>query len=269
MDRHIKEFYSHTPSDTPKGNFHSVITLHEAPDINWNSLKSLIPNLCKGWFELAQLSTIDRIEFTKEFWMLKLPYHASLSEAVNKFFSSLDDIGIFLVQKQYDDPFEAHFIYSIKEDSGFFRGSPPATPQQIEQLKEAFPQFLFPVDYLCFLEIHNGFNKTTDVTGLIPSTALLNYFQTFQKGFELDPTITTRRGRPVNPTLLLPFYESFGMPYFQCFWGEWYPNNEMGNIYYSAETKLISDVDEDKNTPENMSFSTFTDWLIFYLERIA
>lgn len=269
MDRHVKEFYCQYADDTPKGHFHSVIPLHEAPDIDWSSLKALVPTLCKGWYELAQLPVQDRIDFTHEFWTAKLPYHPRLTEALNHFFSSLDDIGIFLTQKKFEDPFEAHFVYSIKDNSGFFRGAPPAMPAQLDELKAALPSFILPADYQAFLAIHNGFNKTTDVTGLISAEAIPAYFHTFQKQLEGEPPVTTRQGKAVNPHMLLPFYESFGMPYFQCFWGEWYPDNEIGNVYYSADTRVISDVSGDSNTPENMSFATFSDWLIFYLDKIA
>jgi hypothetical protein len=58
------------------------------------------------------------------------------------------------------------------------------------------------------------------------------------------------------------------MPFYQCFWAEWYPEQEMGNVYYSGESKTISDVFGSFSSSETMAFTTFTDWLMFYLERI-
>jgi hypothetical protein len=58
------------------------------------------------------------------------------------------------------------------------------------------------------------------------------------------------------------------MPFFQCFWGEWYPEREMGNVYYSGFTRSISDYTQFGVGVETMAFETFTDWLMFYLETI-
>ena len=44
----------------------------------------------------------------------------------------------------------------------------------------------------------------------------------------------------IDPKGLIPFYESFGLPFFQCFWTEWHPAEEMGNVYYSSATNSIS-----------------------------
>ena len=58
------------------------------------------------------------------------------------------------------------------------------------------------------------------------------------------------------------------MPFFQCFWLEWYPEDEMGNVYYSGVANTISDLAAKATSAENMAFPTFTDWLMFYLETI-
>lgn len=101
---------------------------------------------------------------------------------------------------------------------------------------------------------------------------LENYTQ-FQTMLEsLESRVTTERGLTVNPKSLIPFYESFGMPFFQCFWGDWYPQNVMGmgNVYFSMTSKTISDpLNYEDSSSLNMAFTTFIDWLMFYLERIA
>ena len=86
---------------------------------------------------------------------------------------------------------------------------------------------------------------------------------------ELGKGVTNTKGELINPHSLIPFYESFGMPFYQCFYKDWYPETEMGNIYYSGNTNTISDVKNKDPSSEAMAFSTFSDWLIFYLETIS
>lgn len=268
MDHHVKDYYRQSSDDAPRGNFHQVIALHDAPDITWKSIREKIPDLFRGWFELAHLPIKDRIEFTHDFWMAKLPYRPGFDEFMDRFFSSLDDIGIFITQKTFDDPFKAHLVYSIKEDSGFYRGEPPVSEKNLAALQKNFSNFLLPSDYLAFLQIHDGFCKTTDCTGLTRSTDLFDSYLKLKNSLQKNEPILTTKGTTVDPTSLIPFYESFGMPFYQCFWADWYPEQEMGNVYYSGETKTISDIYSGQTSSEIMAFPTFMDWLMFYLERI-
>jgi hypothetical protein len=268
MDHHVKEYYRQSSDETPRGHFHAVIPLHEAPDITWKAITEKVPDLNRGWFELAHLSTKDRIEFTRDFWLTKLSYRPGFDEFLSRFFASLDDIGIFITQKKFEDPFEANLVYSIKGNSGFFRGNPPISEKNLEALKRYFSEYMLPQDYLIFLQIHDGFCKTTDTTGLTKSTQMPESYENFQKLIQKHEPMVTSKGRTVNPNTLIPFYESFGMPFFQCFWAEWYPEQEMGNVYYSGQAKTISDVDSNVSSTEIMAFPTFIDWLVFYLERV-
>src|SRR5437763_1522031 len=136
MDYHIKEYYKQFSDEAPHGNFHSVVALHEAPDVEWDEISERVPELCRGWYELSRLSRLDRIEFTRDFWLAKLPYFPGSSESINHFFASLDEIGVFLTQKKFEDPFEAHLVYSIKDNSGFFRGAPPITEKKYGVLEK-------------------------------------------------------------------------------------------------------------------------------------
>lgn len=269
MDHHIEEYFCQSSDRAPRGNFHRVISLHESPKITWEAISELVPALHKGWYELAHLSSQDRIEFTRDFWLAKLPYQPKMDESLIRFFDSLDDIRVFITQKRFDDPYDATLVYSLKGDSGFFKGSLPISDQEITQLQQTFPDFIFPADYLAFLQIHNGFSKTTDCTGITPSYQMGDRYENFQKLLEAEGMLTTNRGTVVNPKSLIPFYESFGMPFFQCFWAEWYPEQEMGNVYYSGLTKTISDVEGSDPSADGMAFPTFTDWLMFYMERFA
>jgi hypothetical protein len=269
MDIHAVEYYSvYSEEPGSHGHFHQVIALHEDPLIEWPDISKIAPNLCRGWYELAQLSIQDRIDFTRDFWLTKLPYHPALNEFLTKFFSSIDDIGIFLTQQKYEDPFIPHLVYSLADNSGFFHGECAASEAEVIQLQKEFSDYILPADYLAFLQVHNGFAKLTD-TGIIPSTKMKESYQSFQQVVqEGEETITTLKGNAVNPISLIPFYESFGMPFFQCFWGEWYPDQEMGNVYYSALARIIIPCEKKEESAETLAFETFTDWLMFYLEKI-
>lgn len=268
MDIHAVEYYSAYSEQAPHGHFHRVILLHETPEIEWKEISKLAPSLCKGWYELARLSKEDRIEFTRDFWLATLPYHPHLNEFLNNFFLSIDDIGIVLTQQKFEDPFEPQLVYSLIDNSGFFHGGSPAKANEIINLKKDFLSYILPSDYFAFLQIHNGFAKLTD-TGITPSTKMKASYERFQKALEENPEpITTGDGIFVNPTSVIPFYESFGMPFFQCFWGEWYPDQEIGNVYYSVPQRKISFCKKKEECVETLAFETFTDWLMFYLERI-
>lgn len=268
MDLHAIEFYSPYSEQTPHSHFHRVIPLHEDPLIDWKEGRKLAPQLSRGWYELAQLPVQDRIEFTREFWLTKLPYRAHLTEFLMRFFSNLDDVGIFLTQQKYEDPFVPHLVYSLSNNNGFFHGESPATESEIINLQKDFPNYILPADYLAFLQIHNGFAKLTD-TGIIPTYAMKERNIAFQRSLvEGEVPISTTEEVMINPKSLIPFYESFGMPYFQCFWGEWYPDQEMGNVYYSMLTKKFSPCKKKGDFVETMAFETFIDWLMFYLEKI-
>src|SRR5262249_1478434 len=118
-----------------------------------------------------------------------------------------------------------------------------------------------------FLQIHNGFCKFTD-TGMIPSAFVGKVYREFQAQLSTQDPLLSATGDSVNPKTLIPFYESFGFPCFQCFWVESYPAQEMGNVYYSGLTHTITDHTSGMAAPENQAFPTFLDWLMFYLEVI-
>jgi hypothetical protein len=268
MDFHVKEFFRQFSDETPPGSFHQVIALHDAPDVDWKNFREMIPMLPKGWYELARLDPRDRIEFTRDYWLEKLPYRTHFSEFLVRFFDNLDDIGVFITRQKFDDPYEAFLVYSLKENSGFYRGGIPAKESQLDQLQRQFPDVILPADYRAFLQIHDGFWKTTDCTGVIRSRDMKGIYDSFQGTLAKEEAPKMANGAAINPKSLLPFYESFGMPFFQCFLADWYPEEEMGNVYYSGITKTISSPIGNESSPENMAFPTFLDWLMFYLERV-
>lgn len=268
MDHHLKDFYREFSDEGPRGNFHSVIALQQSQELTWQAIQSKVPDMCRGWFELAHLNVKDRIEFSRDFWLSKLQYRGGSNESLNRFFGSLDDIDIFLTQKKFEDPYEAHLVYSLRGDGGFYRGALPGKEKSLAELQKAFSPHIFPDDYLAFLKIHNGFCKATDCTGISAAEYVQGSCDDLQKLMQLHDPILTSRDTIVDPKTLIPFYESFGMPFYQCFWTEWYPDQEMGNVYYSGVAQTISDVYSGMSSSEMMAFPTFTDWLMFYLERI-
>lgn len=267
MDNHVKEFYCQASDGGQRGNFFKAIALSENAGLTWEEVHKMVPSICKGWYELSKLPARDRIEFTRDFWLSKLPYHQKIVENIAQFFDSLDNLHVFIVQKSYDDPYEAHLVYCLKNDQGFFHGNHGASEEDIVRLQKDFPGIIFPQDYLSFLQIHNGFCKATD-TGILPTRSLKESTTRFRQMLNAKPVIN-ERGEIFNPTSLIPFYESFGMPVFQCFYTDWYPDQEMGNVYYSGITNTISEIDYDSLSAETLAFPTFLDWLYFYLERVA
>jgi hypothetical protein len=269
MSHHVKDFYKQFSEDSQKGHFHKVIPLHAHLELQWEDVSNQASILPKGWFELSKLKISDRIEFTRDYWITKLPYHPNLQEFLINFFNSFEDVQVYLVQKKFDDPFEAHLVYCLKKDAGFFKGHPPISETDILQLETDFTGVIFPQDYLGFLRIHDGFCKTTDCTGVLCSKLVKSEYDKLQTSVTgLGKDVTNTKGVVVNPKSMIPFYESFGMPFYQCFFTDWYPEDEMGNIYYSGNTNTISDVNNTDPGRESMAFPTFSDWLMFYLETI-
>lgn len=267
MDHHAVEYYTPYSDQHPQGHFHRVIALHDVPTIDWKEISNQVPRLSRGWFELSHLTQKDRIEFTRDYWISKLPYHPKQSEFLVNFFDSIDDIGVYIVQKKFNDPLEVHLVYSRSGDGGFFHGEPGASSDDLVALQRDFPNCIFPVDYLAFLQIHNGFAKWTD-TGITGIGEMKSSYDSFQEMLSNEEPLRDQKGRSIDPKTLIPFYKSYGMPFFQCFWADWYPEEEMGNVYYSGLTKTISDVNCPDCSVEMMAYPTFTDWLMFYLEKI-
>ncbi len=267
MDQHALEYYRSYSEEYPHAHFHRVIALHDEPVLDWHEASELAPNLCRGWYELSQLSLPDRLEFIRDYWCGRFIARPRFVDFILEFFNSVDDVGIFLTQQKYDDPFSVQLVYSLSGNSGFFHGSPPANENEIINLQKVFSDYILPPDYLDFLHIHNGFSKLTD-SGITVSRDMQESYENLQQVLEKGEPLRTTSGTPINPKSLIPFYKSFDMPFFQCFCGEWYPDQEMGNVYYSGLTHTISDYEKAGFGIETMAFENFTDWLMFYLEKI-
>jgi len=234
--------------------FHDAIFLPDA-NVSWEEAKKQAPALYKGWYELCRLNVEDRKEFSCEHWFSVLPVAAKANEGLLQFFDALDDAAVVLVQEKPKAPYFPEFVYSFKDNSSFFRGGAPCTHEATDYLKHSF-NALLPRDFLAFLRIHNGFKKYTD-TGIITIQEMPN---------SRDPKVTCD-SLTVDPNALIPFYESFGQHSYQCFYSEWYPTSEMGNVFFSLQDFSISRYATGL-PQETLAFPTFVDWLVFYLEEV-
>ncbi len=268
MNEHVTRYYQSNAGG--EGDFIEATPLHEIPEreCGYEEALALSPNLPKGWFELAHLSPEDRVEFVRGHWNARLPFVPHIRKLITHFFSQIDDIGIFLVQRRSNHPHFAEMVYSLSGDRGFFHGSPGARGEAVEELEEAFPDATLPVDYLAFLQVHDGFCKGTD-TGLLPSRHIPLAYEELQELLEERPPLQLPKGEEIDPRRLIPFYQSFGLQCYQTFYADWYPEGEMGNLYYSGGENTLSDFQKRALWADNLAFPTFLDWLVFYLEVLA
>ncbi|MBS0603606.1 MAG: SMI1/KNR4 family protein [Verrucomicrobia bacterium] len=267
MNSHVHRFYrKFADEQAPIRLYHEVIGLHESPRFSWEEMVEKAPSLPKGWYELSRLKPVDRVEFTRDFWLATLPFLPHAHAFIQKFFGQLDDVGVYLTQMRFDSPFECEIVYSLKDGSCFYHGAPPCPDEEIEQLKFEF-QNVLPEDFLAFLKIHDGFSKHSDI-GIIRTRHLREVRKQLCEELEQTAQEIISSGHPIDPADLIPFYESFGQPSYQCFFAGWTPLSQAGNVYYSSLEKVLSDIRDRNAWQENLAFPTFLDWLIFYLESI-
>lgn len=236
------------------GRFHEVVALHGQRSSKWEQLKEVTPTLPKGWWELSQLDPSVKLEFIRDFWFNALPYVPHIYRALDTFFAEVNEVGVYLAKRKENGFFEPFLFYRLKDRS--FLGRPPLLEKEIEKFKCSI-DFPFPEDFLNFFQIHNGFFKGKD-TGIFPSYKLSEEKEKFhrkQEGIRLGKKM-------IDPELLFPFYQSFGLDVYQCFYKDWYPDGEVGNVFCSLSDKMVSNWKEE----ETLAFSTFLDWLTAYLE---
>lgn len=265
MNNNVLSYYRATTGDGSFSSpFFKVIALHETENVDWELLRRQMPEVPKGWFELCRLPQNYRIEFTRDYWLGKLPYLPHFHDYLPAFFAELDDVGVYITQQNAEGPFEAHMVYSLDGNQGFFAGRPPANDETLLQMAKDLSQFQLPVDYLAFLQIHDGFGKAQDA-GMVRASNLMETYERFQIFLSKQDPMFSQEGEIVDPRMLLPFYESYGLHCYQCFYADWYPEQEMGNVYYSGIEHTISDFYNREAWGENLAFPTFLDWLLFYL----
>lgn len=264
VNKHVQKYYQKGKSRSfPEILFHEVIPLHDEKQISWHRVQEILPSIPRGWYELATLSRRDRIEFMKEFWLSTLPFIPHAHPLLIDFFRALDDVGVFIIQWDKGLSFEAQVVYSLSDDSCFYHGAIPASSEEIALLSDQFSGVL-PHDFLQFLSIHNGFSKHTD-TGLFRAEDIPRIYRRFVQDINDLGLCIKIEDHLVDPTDLIPFYESFGQRAYQCFFKEWYPTEQVGNLFFSLKDRSISNY---KNSSETLAFTTFSDWLCFYLESL-
>jgi len=245
-----------------EANLEEALILSEEPDRAWDEVSRLAPSTPRGWYELSRVPAEDRVEFTRAFWLRRLPFHPKAHREISSFFSSLDDVGVVLARKK--DSWSPELLYSLMDNSCFFRGMPPAKEEQIEELKNEL-DFSFPADWAAFVKIHNGFGKLSEMDLLkiedIP-TARRKVLDLLYKAAQPVKSGETA----IDPRSLVPFFEASGLSSFQCFYADWYPGNEMGNVYFSGIDYTVSDTARPDRWGESGAFATFLEWLASYLE---
>lgn len=265
---HVHRYYQEIRGEVAgSGHFHRVIALAERPELSWSEVSGLAPTLPRGWYELAHLDPVDRIDFLREFWQLTLPFEPRVNQRVELFFSELASIDLFLTQRTFESPVEPHLVYALNGDRSFYYGCPPAPEQKIAQIAKWEGGLELPPDYCAFFRVHDGFGKYTD-TGLVPIDHLRGVYDRFQSFLAIRPPLHLKTGEVINPHHLIPFYQSFGLDCYQCFYTDWYPDHLMGNLYYTGIDHSISAFANRASWTEEQAFPTFLDWLAFYLELV-
>lgn len=243
-------------------NFEEVVILSDGSGKNWSDVAKLVPKFPRGWFELSRIPSEDRIEFAKSFWLSRLPFQPTAHAAITHFFDSLDDVGVVMAKSK--ECWVPQLVYSFLDNSSFFRGLLPALERDLEDLKSEL-NFSFPSDWMAFMKIHNGFGKLSDLD-LLTVSAIPDARRKVMEMILQAPKKVQSGKIVVDAGALVPFFEASGLSSFQCFYADWYPGNEMGNVYFSGIDYTISDTDLVEGLSDNGAFATFLEWLTSYLE---
>ena len=244
--------------------FKEVRFLNEESKATWEEISKIAFDLPRGWFELSRISAQDRVEFTRDFWLDRMPYHPNAHPAFFEFFEQLDDVVVVLTRRREEEPMDAELVYSFADHSSFFRGKPPCTEGDLHELKNEI-EVTLPHDFLSFARIHNGFGKLSEMGLLEIEEIAYTRRRVMDLILQTDKRIKSR-DVDVDPGALIPFFEALGLSSFQCFYTDWYPGNEMGNVYLSGIDYTLSDVSDKKTWAENLAFATFSEWLAYYLQ---
>lgn len=254
-------------TSSKENGFCAIRFLTDEPNCSWEEISRIAYDIPRGWFELSRISSQDRVEFTRDFWLDRLPYHPSAHPAFFEFFERLDDVALLLVQRMEGEPMDVELVYSLADDSSFFRGRPPINDFECAELLGELDVNL-PRDYVSFLKIHNGFGKLSEM-GLLELQEMRDTKRRLLDLFLKSDKRLKAGAKEVDPSGLFPFYEALGLSSFQCFYSDWYPGSEMGNVYFSGIDYTISDVSQKRAWVENLAFPTFSEWLSYYLQGMT
>lgn len=260
MNSQIREFFRVEGTQEP--HFQEVRFLSEEPKLDWKEIEPT--GVPRGWFELSQISSQDRVDFTRDFWLARLPFHLSATSRLQSFFEELDDVAVVVCRQTKEEPWRTELIYSLADNSSFFRGLPPAEEDDLDWVKKQLGMEL-PRDYQAFVHLHNGFGKQAEL-GVLPIEDLVDTRQRLIDIAMRSEKLLRSGQSEVDPYSLVPFYEEYGVGGLQCFNREWYPGSEMGNVYFSEIDYTLSDTRDRKAWSENLAYPTFLEWLATFLE---
>lgn len=242
-----------------------VIFLSQKNNYSWDEISQKIPDLPKSWYELSRVHPLERIEFVKLLWQDLLPFHPKFSSYIERFFEKLDDIAIVIAKRGGE--YFPEMVYSFSDHSTFFVGKPPATFDDIRYFISQLG-FALPKDFLSFLILHNGFGRLSS-NGILSIDDVHLERQRVRKILMGNNFIIDHRGGVVNPQSLIPFYVDSGLNSFQCFYVDWSPLDEIGNVYLSGLNNAISDISKSFDLSEELAFATFFEWFIQFLEGMS
>ncbi len=237
-----------------------VLFLCEEKNLEWKQILEIVPDMPRGWFELTRVNPNERIEFVSDLWSYRLPFHPIAQRAFSQFFASLDDIAIVIVKIDFE--YVAEMVYSFSDNRSFFRGYPPSVEEDVHLLNHEL-EVRVPYDYQSFLRLHNGFGKLSEIE-ILPMKEVLAAREIVKKMISEHGLEWKNHG--VDPLSLIPFFEDFGLNSFQCFFTDWYPDNDMGNVFLSGIHNTLSDTSDRSRWNEQLAFPSFLEWLAFYLE---
>ncbi|MEI6532105.1 MAG: hypothetical protein WCN87_04725, partial [Chlamydiota bacterium] len=169
---------------------------------------------------------------------------------------------LFLVQQKEEEAFKPHLVYSLKNDEGFYQGTPPFSDGVIED-HSFFKGEPLPADYLAFQRIHGQFGKNAD-SGIYNIKQILDGWKLLQDFLKTRDPILFYGGEPIDGKKLIPFYNSYERYSWQCFCADWLPEEEMGNTLINHETVFLPMLHVD--CFEGLVFPSFLNWLEFYLQ---
>jgi hypothetical protein len=249
-----------------KGEFSDVVLLDDESFLSYEEVIKLVPDMPKGWYELSRLAIGDRVDFTAQYWQTILPFFPHINNFLSKFFDKIDDVAVFITKKEGHNFFSAELVYSMQNETTFFKGGIPLSDAEAVSLNSQFNNSL-PRDYLAFLKIHNGFSKNLDF-GLIKAQNIKLFSERMQTSLIEERRNILCGDKKIDPKSLIFFYQDYDFESFQCFNTDWFPLGEMGNVYFSMRDLTISNYNAYGQMEDKLAFYTFLDWLIFYLEEI-
>jgi len=250
MHEHVINFYTSRPD-------RQVVALHEGKEGSLATWLDKAPSLPKGWWELALLAPLDRLEFVETFWTMKLPYSPQIQELIEDFFTELEEIGIYLVKQQGQIHFTPELVYIRKDSPYFYRGAPPAHSESLSMIYPLLGQRLSE-EYVSFLKIHNGFAQGGE-RGMLSVEKMGE--ETYRMQTELMSGLyrMTFENEPLNPRHLIAFYAREEKRFYQCFHTQWYPDGHMGTLGLSLSAREQGCILMDATRP------SFVCWLQSYL----